>query len=497
MFSTFISIRKIFWDFREYVYLGLVVLLVKRRRLMEGRQKNMQELEFGGIRKLLWKYFLPAFAGVIINSLYNIVDRIFIGQGVGDYALAGLGSVFPIMLIVMGFGMLVGIGAGVRISLNLGKKDFNRAELVLGTALMLAIIIAVFVTVLGFVIKQPVLKLFGADDLTLKFANEYLGIILLSTVFGTVGFSLNNLIRSEGNAKIAMYSMIISAGLNLLLDPLFIFVFNLGVKGAAWATLISQFVLMLLVLKHFTSSYAVVKLRLANIRLNPQITWYIFGIGFSPFLMQIASSAVMGTFNVQLFKFGGDLAVGAMSIILSVTMLIFMTILALTMAAQPIVSFNYGAQNYTRVKKTFFTALWAATFVSCGGFLVVQLIPGQIVRLFNNESQELLQVGVEGMRIFMLAWGVVGFQIIVGSYFQWIGKVGTATFLSLLRQVVFLIPMLFILPRYFGLKGVWVAAPISDILSGLVVSVFLILEIKKINIKISTQANKPMDAQTN
>ncbi len=454
---------------------------------MDDNHRNVKELEYGGIRKLLWHYFLPAFAGVVINSLYNIVDRIFIGQGVNDLALSGLGSVFPVMLIVMAFGMLVGIGAGVRISINLGKKDMDRAEKVLGTAFVLVIITSVVVTILGFTIKTPLLRLFGTGESTSQYANDYLNIILFSTLFGTMGYSFNNLIRSEGNARVAMYSMLISAGTNILLDPLFIFTFNMGVKGAAYATMISQFVLMIWVLRHFLGRNSVIKLRLRNIRLNPEITMYICTIGFSPFLMQMAASAVMGTFNTQLVNYGGDLAVGAMSVILSITMLIFMTTIAINMASQPIISFNHGAKNYQRVKETLMVCLRAATYVSIAGFLLVELFPKQIIFIFNKESEKLLEIGVQGLRIFMAAWGIVGFQIIVSNYFQSVGRAGVATLMSLLRQVIFLIPALLVLPQMFGLRGVWLAAPVSDLLSGIVVGIFLFYELRKLNAKIHHQ----------
>lgn len=453
--------------------------------MSDKNHQNVQDLEFSDIKKLLWKYFLPAFAGVIINSLYNIVDRIFIGQGVDEFALAALGSVFPIMLIIMAFGMLVGIGAGVRVSINLGKKDFDRAERVLGTAVVLIIIISLFVTALGFLIKQPLLELFGAGEKTADYANDYLDIILLSTLFGTMGFSLNNIIRSEGNARIAMYSMLISAGANIILDPILIFGFNMGVKGAAWATLISQLILMLWVLRHFRGKLSVVKLKFKNLRLNPEISWYIFAIGFAPFSMQLASSAVMGTYNTQLFRYGSDLAVGAMSVILSVTMLIFMTIIAINMASQPIISFNHGANNYKRVKETLMVCMRAATYISLVGTFIVQVFPEQIIQIFNRESDELLEIGVRGLRLFMMAWPIVGFQIVVSNYYQSTGKAGIAAILSLQRQVIFLIPILLILPRYTGLTGVWIAGPISDTISGIVVGIFLVIELKKLNSKIS------------
>ncbi len=448
---------------------------------MANNNKNVRELEFKSIPALLWQYFVPAFAGMIINSLYNIVDRIFIGQGVGALALSGLSAVFPIMLIMMAFGMLVGMGARVRVSLNLGKKNYTRAEEVLGNAFILIILIALFITLTGFLIKGPMLRLFGAGPEIYGYANDYLNIILLGSVFNITGFSLNSIIRAEGNAKIAMYSMFISAGINILLDPLFIFVFDLGVKGAAYATIISQIILCIWVISHFRSKNSVIKLRRNRFKLNREIIFYIFAIGFAPFSMQLAASFVQGTFNTQLIKHGGDIAVGAMGIINSMAMLIVMSIISITMAAQPILGFNYGAQNYGRVKKTFLISMKAASFIALGGFLLVQLFPAFIIKLFNTESQELLEIGMRGLRIYFLAFPLIGFQIITSSYFQSVGKAGIAAILSLLRQVIVLIPILIFLPGVIGLDGVWASAPISDTVSALVVSFFLIREMKKLN----------------
>ena len=453
---------------------------------MNKQHHNVRALENEGIRSLLWKNFLPAFAGVIINSLYNIVDRIFIGQGVGAHALAGLSAVFPIMLILMGFGMLVGIGAGVRVSINMGKKDFARAEKVLGNAVILIIILSITLAILGFILKVPLLKLFGVGNETFTYANSYLKIILFGTLFGMMGFSINNIIRSEGNFKIAMYSMFISAGINIALDPLFIFVFDMGVEGAAWATIISQFFLMIWVLKHFIGKHAVIKLRPANFRLESKIIMYIFTIGFAPFSMQLAASFVQGTFNKQLVIYGGDLAIGAMGIINSIAMLIFMSIIAINMASQPIIGFNFGANNFKRVKKTFIICLRAGTYISLSGFLIVELFPESIIRLFESKNTELLDIGANGLRIFMAAWAIVGFQIVGSSYYQAIGKAGIATFLSLLRQVIVLLPVLIFLPRYMGLNGIWLAGPISDIISAVVFAIFLSIELRKLNKLIET-----------
>ena len=448
---------------------------------MDKNSKNVQELESASIKSLLWKYFLPAFTGVVINSLYNVVDRIFIGQGVGAIALSGLSAVFPIMLIMMAFGMLIGIGAGVRISINLGKKDLGRAEWVLGNSFVLMIIVSVIITVIGFLIKDPLLRMFGVGEDTMFVANEYLNIILYGAVFSVVGFSLNNLIRSEGNAKIAMYSMLISAGTNIILDPIFIFVLDMGVAGAAYATIISQLILCIWVIRHFRSEKSVIKLRFSNFKLNREIVFYILTIGFAPFSMQLAGSFVQALYNVQLVEYSNDIAIAAMGVINSVAMLIVMTVVALNMAAQPIFGFNYGAQNYARVKECLILCIKAATGIVIVGFLGVQLFPELIVKAFNNSSAELLDMGSYGLRIILIALPVVGFQVVVGNYFQSIGKAGISAVLTLMRQVILLIPILFILPTFLGLDGVWFAGPISDIGAAIVAGAFLIRELRKLN----------------
>ena len=457
---------------------------------MDRNQRNVKELEFSSIPRVMWKYFLPAFASVIIHSLYNIVDRIYIGQGIGALALSGLSAIFPIMIIMMAFGMLIGMGAGVRVSLNLGKKDFDKAEKVLGNAFVLMILVSVLLMILGFLLKDPLLRFFGVGEETFNYADEYLSIILLGSVFNITGYSLNNIIRSEGNAKIAMVSIFIAAGLNIILDPVFIFWLDMGVRGAAIATVISQFVLFVWVFIHFNSQRSLIKLKLRNLRLSRDIIWHILTVGFAPFAMQIASSIVFGTYNIQLIKYGNDIAIGAMGIIMSIAMLLIMSVIAINMASQPITGFNYGAENYRRVKRTLVIGLISATGISVFGFIVAQLFPGFIIKLFNTSDPELMDVGIHGLRIFLLALPLVGFQIITGNYFQATGKAGTAAFLSLMRQVIVLIPLLFILPEYFGLTGVWMAGPVSDTISAMVVSVFLIRELRALSSKIRLQENK-------
>ncbi|PLX22551.1 MAG: MATE family efflux transporter [Salinivirgaceae bacterium] len=431
------------------------------------------------IGKLIMKFYWPAFVGVIANSLYNIIDRIFIGQGVGADALSGITSVFPIMIIIMAFGMLIGMGGSVKLSIFLGEKKMDKAEKVLGNVLLLVFIISILMGILGFAIKQPMLEIFGATETTMNYANDYLNIILYGLVFQMVGFSMNSAIRSEGNAKIAMYSMLIAAGINIPLDWLFIMKFGWGVKGAAWATIISMAVLALWVLIHFRSKRCVVPLKWSRIKYDPFIVKSIIAIGMAPFFMQIANSFVQGVYNTQLIKYGGDLAVGAFGIIMSVVILIIMSIIALNMASQPIIGYNYGARNIDRVKQTLKLGMIAATVLAVISWILLEAFPSPIIRLFNSESELLHEYGVTGLRIFIIMLPVVGFQIVISNYFQSVGKAKIAAFLSLLRQVIVLMPLLFIFPSYWGLNGIWMASPTADLISAIIASLLMIREWKK------------------
>ncbi|OFX51741.1 MAG: MATE family efflux transporter [Bacteroidetes bacterium GWB2_41_8] len=446
---------------------------------MNEKTRELAELK---IAKLMLKFFIPAFIGVFVNALYNIVDRVFIGQGVGSLALSGISVIFPVMLIVMGFGMLIGIGSGVLVSISMGKRDMDKAEKILGSSFLLMILVSAVITIIGFSIKGPMLRSFGATPETIQYANDYLNIILAGTVFQVVGFSLNNIIRAEGNARIAMFSMIISAGTNLILDPIFIFGFGMGVKGAAYATVISMMVLTIWVLLHFRSSKAVVKLKSEHIRFDTKILFEILAIGMAPFFMQIASSFVQGLINTKLIAFGGDLAVGAMGIVNSVATMIVMAIVAINMATQPIISFNYGAKSFSRVKETLRIGMISATIISILAFILVETIPGTIVKLFNSSDPGLLDFGRDGLRLALMALPFVGFQVIAGNFFQSMGKAKIAVLLTLLRQVIILIPLLFILPNHFGLNGIWISMPISDFFSAIIVMFFLVNQWKKLNI---------------
>ena len=442
---------------------------------------NSQELGQAPVGKLLWKYFVPAIIGVLANTLYNLVDRIYIGQGVGSLALSGLTVAFPIMIIAMAFGMLVGMGAAARISIRLGEQNRAEAEKILGHAFILLLAISLSVTVLGLLLRDVILSLFGAGPETLNYARKYITIILLGNVFQGVGFGMNNLIRAEGHARIAMVTMILGAVMNIILDPLFIFVFNMGVSGAALATVISMAATSFWVLAHFTARKSSLRLRPRNFHLDRRIVRDILAIGMAPFAMQLAGSVIHGLFNMQLIRYGNDLAVGAMGIINSAAMMVVFCVIAVNMAAQPIIGFNYGARQFLRVKKTLKIALIAATSITTAGFLAVEIFPGILIGFFVRNDPQLLAIGVRGMRILLAAFPVVGFQLVSSNFFQAIGKAKVSIFLNLLRQVILLIPLVLLLPLILKIDGIWLAGPLADGTAAIITAIAIKREVRRLN----------------
>jgi putative MATE family efflux protein len=327
--------------------------------------------------------------------------------------------------------------------------------------------------------------LFGAGPETLKYASDYFVIILAGIPFAMTGYALNNIIRAEGNPRIAMVSVFISAGVNIVLDPILIFGFHMGVKGAAYATIFSQFILFAWVLLHFRGKKSIVKLVIPNIYPDPYIIKHIISIGFAPFAMNAAASVITAIMNTQFIKYGGDISVGAAGIVNSATMMMVMTIISINMAIQPIIGFNYGAGLYCRVKETAVKAIKYGTLVATGGWLICMLIPGFVVSIFNSDNMELRESGIMGLRIYCAVLPVVGFQIIASSYFQAIGKAKLATFLSLLRQIIVLLPLILLLPKFWGVEGVWIANPVSDLVAAVITYIFFRNELRKLNCGIS------------
>jgi len=435
----------------------------------------------GSIPRLLLTFSAPAVVGMLAQALYNIVDRIFVGRAVGAMGIAGITVSFPFMLILLAFGMLIGFGATALVSIRLGEQKKDEAEKVLGNAAVLLVGVSVLLTAIGLALLSPLLKLFGASEQILPYARDYLQIVVLGSVFQSVGFGLNAVIRGEGNPRIAMVTMLIGALLNMVLDPIFLFGFGWGMRGAAAATIIAQAVSAVWVVSYFLGGRSLLKLQVRNLRLRWPICASILAIGSPPFAMQIAASILNAILNNQLRVYGGDLAISVMGIIYAVVLFIAMPIFGINQGAQPIIGYNCGALMFDRVKRTLQTAILAASGITCAGFLVVTLFPAQVIWLFNREDAALVQLGTHAIRICLAMLPIVGFQIVSASYFQAVGKPKQAMFLSLSRQVLLLIPAVLILPHFFGLDGVWAAMPTADLGSSILTGIWLAFELRHLH----------------
>lgn len=445
--------------------------------------------------KLLFKFSMPAIVGMLVNALYNVVDRIFIGNGVGSLGIAGITVSFPFMIILMAFSMLVGIGSTSLISIKLGEGKRAEAEAVLGNGMVLLIGISLCLSALGLLFLDPVMHLLGASVSVLPYAKEYMSIILWGAVFQAVGFGMNNFIRAEGNPRIAMLTMLIGAVLNTILDPLFIFAFGWGIRGAALATILSQAVSAAWVLQYFLGGRSLLKIRRKNLQLKVATVGKILAIGSAPFAMQLAASVVTTILNNSLSIYGGDLAISAMGIVNSIAMLILMPIFGINQGAQPIIGYNYGAQKFDRVKHTVILAMAVATCIVCMGFILVMLIPQQLIAFFNREDLELIRLGAHALQVFLILLPIIGFQIVGANYFQAVGKPKHAMFLSLSRQVIVLIPAVLILPRFFQFDGILMAGPVSDLVSSILTGIFVYKEFNSLDKKQRQRYELQMQAE--
>ncbi len=453
---------------------------------MHPTSSATNELATEKVGKLLWKYTLPAMVGTVVMSLYNIVDRIFIGQGVGALAISGLALTFPFMIILMAFGMLIGAGSASRISITLGENNSAKAEKILGNAVTLTFLISGTVVVLSMIFMNDLLRLFGGTDNTIRYAHDFMVIIIPGGIFTALYFGLNNIMRASGYPRKAMYNILLGAVCNIILDPIFIFVFDWGIQGAAIATVISYFVGTVSVASHFMLKSTPIRFHAANFRLEKDIVWSIISIGMSPFSMQIGTSLVVILINSTLLKYGGDLAIGAYGIINSVNMLIVMFIIGLNQGSQPIIGYNYGAKNYNRMFRTLRYAVYIGTGLTTVGFILGVFFPHQIVSLFSRD-EALHEVAAVAQRISVIMFPIVGFQIVVSNFFQSIGKAKVAISLSLTRQFLFLIPAIFLLPPVFGLNGAWAVMPVSDGLSSVVSAVTFIVFYNRFKSKFKTR----------
>lgn len=448
-------------------------------------------LEQEKIGKLLFQFSLPAIIGMMVMASYNIVDRIFVGRGVGALAISGIAITFPALIIFMAFSMLVGIGATAVISIRLGEKRKEEAEQTLGNALTLALIISALLTIIFYSFLDPILVAFGGSGEVFQYARDYSVIMLIGGVFQMVAFTMNNIIRGEGNPKMAMATMIIGAVLNTILNPIFIFGLHWGIKGSAWATVIAQGVSTAWVLSYFFGKRSHVHFHWKNLKLKKAIVLKIFSIGVSPFTMQIAASIVIVIFNKSLEHYGGDLAIASMAITNAVAMFILMPIFGLNQGIQPIIGYNFGAKLFHRVKRVFELALFASTIVCILGFIVVMLFTESIVQFFEKDNIELLNIGTRALRIYLLMLPLIGYQVVNAGYFQAVGKAKNAMILTITRQVLFLIPAILVLPNFYQLDGVWMAGPVADVMSAVLSAVFLFNEmkvLKKLEMRIVTPA---------
>ncbi len=430
------------------------------------------------IGKLLLKFSIPAIIGMLVNALYNIVDRIFVGRGVGSLALSGIAISFPILLVIMAFGMLIGLGATALVSIRLGQGKREEAELIVGNSLVLLIAVSAVISVTCYVFLEPLMVQFGASPDVLPYAKTYVSVLLWGTIFQTIAFGMNNFIRAEGNPKVAMLTMILGAVLNTILNPIFIFGLHLGVAGSALATVISQFITSVWVLYYFFGNKAILKIHTKNLRVNWHLVKDIVAIGLSPFSMQLVASVVTVIFNKSLAHYGGDVAIAAFGVITSIVNLIFMPVFGINQGAQPIIGYNYGARHYARVKQAFKLSVLGATGLMLAGFLVTQVFPRQLMLLFSSNDPELVNQGAKALRIYLMMLPIIGFQVAAVNYFQATGKPKKSLFLSLSRQLIFLLPALLILPKFFNLTGVWAAGPVSDLASSVLTAILLWLDLK-------------------
>lgn len=424
------------------------------------------------------RYAIPAVIGTMVNALYNIVDRIFIGQGVGALAISGLTLTFPILIFLQAFGMLIGVGCATRISIYLGRKQIRQAEEVLGNALVLTVLSFLVTSIPCLLWMDELLFAFGGSDQIIPYAKDYLYITIPGNLFAQLSFSFSAVMRASGYPKKAMIAMLIGAVLNVILDALFILVLDLGIAGAAIATVIAMLVGALFVMSHFLRKDSLVRFRNNTYRLRRPIVWGIISIGIAPFAMQLASSLVNLILNHSLKTYGGDLAIGANGIISSVGMLLVMLNIGIAQGMQPIVGYNYGAGLQKRVLDTLTIVIWVATGVTGLGFLCAMLFPEQIVQVFTNDPQ-MTAISANGLRLQLLAFLPVGSQIAITQFFQSIGLAWKAMFMSLSRQVLFLIPAILLLPPFFQLDGVWLAGPVSDLAAAVTAWLFLTHHIRK------------------
>ena len=443
------------------------------------------ELGTERIRKLLVQYAVPAIIAMTASSLYNMVDSVFIGHGVGPLAISGLALTFPLMNLAAAFGSLVGVGATTLVSIRLGQRDYETAQRVLGNVVVLNFIIGVLFGVAMLVFLTPVLYFFGASEATAGYARDYMTIILAGNVVTHMYLGLNAVLRSAGHPQRSMYATILTVALNTVLDPLFIYGFGWGIRGAAVATILAQIVALVWQFRMLSDRRELLRFRRGIYRLHRKIVGDILAIGMSPFLMNLAACFIVILINKGLKEYGGDLNIGAYGIVNRLAFFFVMIVMGINQGMQPIAGYNYGARQFDRVHRVLKLTILGATCVTTAGFLMGELAPRLAVSAFTTD-EELLRLSVDGMRIAFVCFPLIGFQMVTTNFFQSIGMAGRAIFLSLSRQLLFLLPALLFLPRFFaehtpwdGSWGVWCAMPVSDLLASAVAACMLAWQLRR------------------
>ena len=430
-------------------------------------KKATLELGTKPVGKLLAQYALPAIIAMTAASLYNIIDRVFIGQVVGPMAISGLAITFPFMILAAAFGAAVGVGAATTISVKLGQKDYESAENTLGNTITLNLIIGLAFGGICLLFLDPILRFFGASDTTLPYARDFMQIILVGNVFSHMYFGMNAVLRAASKPRMAMFATIFTVAMNILLDAVFILWWHWGIKGAAFATVISQVLALCWQMKLFSNKNELLHLKRGIYKLKANLVRNIISIGISPFLMNACACVIVIFINNQLVKFGGDIAVGAYGIANSIAMIFIMFVIGLNQGMQPIAGYNYGAQQYGRMMRVVKLSIITAICIMLTGWTLAMFAPYYCARMFTKDP-ELIKGSIKAIQIIMMMYPFIGCQMVITNFFQCIGKVKISIFLSLSRQLLFLLPLLILLPNFYGINGVWVSMPTSDLISVIV-----------------------------
>lgn len=436
-------------------------------------KKATLELGTKPVGKLLAQYALPAIIAMTAASLYNIIDRIFIGQVVGPMAISGLAITFPFMNLAAAFGAAVGVGASTTISVKLGQKDYESAENILGNTITLNLIVGLAFGGICLLFLDPILRFFGASDATLPYARDFMRVILAGNVFSHMYFGMNAVLRTASKPRMAMFATIFTVGMNILLDVVFILWWHWGIKGAAFATVISQVLALCWQMKLFTNKSELLHLKRGIYKLKSNLVRNIISIGISPFLMNACACVIVIFINNQLVRFGGDMAVGAYGIANSIAMIFVMFVIGLNQGMQPIAGYNYGAQQYDRMMRVVKLSIITAVCIMLTGWSLAMFAPYHCARMFTTDP-ELIKGSIKAIHIIMMMFPLIGSQMVITNFFQCIGKVKISIFLSLSRQLLFLLPLLAILPNFYGINGVWASMPTSDFIA-VVVAVTIML----------------------